>query len=426
MSNKGTNRNNRLTAGQLQAVLESTRLINSVLDIDQLLPIIVEEINRNLKADRSTLFLVDKQRREIWSKVLLGDASLSIRLPIGQGIAGHVARSGEIVNIPDAYQDKRFNPEVDRKSGYRTRTILCAPVRDKQGAIAGVVQVLNKRRGTFNESDVRFLNALAVHIAIAIENARLFQESLKRKALEDEMILAGEMQRFLLPRKVPQPLPYELFVYHQPARQAGGDYYDFFEFPEHLDFLVADVSGKGVSAALLMANLHAAFHALCNDTVEVTPLINSINRNFSAATAPDKYATLFFGRLNSDGHHLQYVNCGHIPPLLFRGANAGETVIPLDVGGLPVGFLKNASYRRGRVDLQPGDNLLICSDGITEAMSRRGNMFGTSRIVEFIRANLNLPLEEMGNQFLQRVFRFSRDAQYDDDITLLILRRRGD
>ncbi|NIV13747.1 MAG: GAF domain-containing protein, partial [Aliifodinibius sp.] len=153
---------------QMQALLESTRLINSTLDLDELLQIIVKVINRNLSADRTTLFLVDKEKGEIWSKVLLGDESLFIRQAIGKGISGHVAKTGEIINIPDAYKDPRFNPEVDKKSGFRTRSILCAPVLNKNAEIIGVIQTLNKENGEFNSNDVRFLQALAAHVAIAI------------------------------------------------------------------------------------------------------------------------------------------------------------------------------------------------------------------------------------------------------------------
>ena len=129
-----------LEIDQYQTLLNAIHLINSTLDLDELLQIIVRELNRILAADRSTLFIVDETHREIWSKVLLGDEKLEIRLPFGKGLAGHVAQTGEVLNIPDAYQDPRFNPEVDRQSGYRTRSVLCAPVRKKDGKIIGVIQ----------------------------------------------------------------------------------------------------------------------------------------------------------------------------------------------------------------------------------------------------------------------------------------------
>lgn len=410
---------------QMEALLESTRLINSTLDLDELLKIIVEVINRNLGADRTTLFLVDKEKGEIWSKVLLGDESLFIRQAIGKGVSGHVAKTGEIINIPDAYQDARFNPEVDKKSGYKTRSILCAPVLDKNSEIIGVIQTLNKEEGEFNTYDVRFLQALAVHIAIAIENARLYQEALERKKLENEISLAGEINKYLLPREIPQIPGYEIFAFHQPSKYIGGDYFDFFHYPDHLMFVLADVSGKGVPAALLMANLQAAFHTLCSEETRCVPLIKKINSHFNLFTAPDKYATLFLGKLDLKTHELEYINCGHIPPMLFTYGSNQNRIIYLEKGGVPLGFMEDFDFESGRVGFNPETFLIICSDGITEAMNKQGDMFGTDRIVQFTKGHTQLPANDFGNRFLKKVFRFSEGGTYHDDITLQIFKRNA-
>lgn len=414
-----------LLPGQMEALLESTRLINSTLNLDELLKIIVEVINRNLNADRTTLFLVDKEKGEIWSKVLLGDESLFIRQAIGKGISGHVAKTGEIINIPDAYQDARFNPEVDKKSGYRTRSILCAPVLDKSGEIIGVIQTLNKEQGEFNTYDIRFLQALAVHIAVAIENARLYQEALERKKLENEISLAGEINKYLLPQQIPQIPGYEIFSFHQPSKYIGGDYFDFFRYPDHLMFVLADVSGKGVPAALLMANLQAAFHTLCSEEISCKTLIKKINSHFNLFTAPDKYATLFFGRLDLKTHELEYINCGHIPPMLFIYGSNSNKITYLEKGGVPLGFLEDFDFESGKVAFEPESFLIICSDGITEAMNKEGEMFGGDRIVEFTKKHLHLSVDDFGNRFLKKVFRFSEGGIHHDDITLQIFRRQA-
>jgi len=410
---------------QMQALLESTRLINSTLDLDELLQIIVEEINRNLTADRTTLYLVDKKKGEIWSKVLLGDESLFIRQAIGKGISGYVAKTGQIINIPDAYKDSRFNPEVDKKSGYKTRSILCAPVLDKNNKIIGVIQTLNKKRAEFNDHDIRFLQALAVNIAIAIENARLYQEALERKKLENEISLAGEINKYLLPQEIPNIPGYEIFAYHQPSKYIGGDYFDFFTFPDKLLFVLADVSGKGVPAALLMANLHAAFHTLCNEVTSCVSLIKKINSHFNLFTAPDRYATLFLGKLHLKSNRLEYINCGHIPPMLFNYGSSKNNVTYLEHGGVPLGFMEDYDFQLGKVEFKPESYLIICSDGITEAMNKKGEMFGRDKILEFTEKNLSLSLKKFGDQFLKKVFRFSKEGTYHDDITLQILKRNA-
>lgn len=405
--------------------MESTRLINSTLNLDELLQVIVKVINRNLSADRTTLYLVDKDKGEIWSKVLLGDESLFIRQAIGKGISGYVAKTGEIINIPDAYKDSRFNPEVDKKSGYKTKSILCAPVMDKNDEIIGVIQTLNKTNGEFNTYDIRFLEALAAHIAIAIENAQLYQEALERKRLENEISLAGEINKYLLPQEIPQISGYEIFAYHQPSRHIGGDYFDFFQYPNHLMFILADVSGKGVPAALLMANLQAAFHTLCSEEIRCVPLIKKINSHFNLFTAPDKYATLFLGRLDLRTHQLEYINCGHIPPILLNYSSGRSEISHLEAGGVPLGFLEDFDFKSDKVEFKPESFLIICSDGITEAMDDKGKMFGRDRILQFTEKNVRLSTNKFGERFLKKVFQFSQDSIYHDDITLQIFKRNA-
>ncbi|OLD68190.1 MAG: hypothetical protein AUI33_09830 [Ignavibacteria bacterium 13_1_40CM_2_61_4] len=171
---------------QLQKVhklVEATKIVNSTLDTDRLLELILQTATTTVQADRGTLYLVDESKNELWSKVVQGSSTIEIRLPLGKGIAGYVAVSGETINIPDAYADRRFNPEVDRRSGYRTKTILCMPMKNKDGKVIGVFQLLNKPGGSFNEEDQEFIDALSVHAAIAVENALLAKVMVQNERL---------------------------------------------------------------------------------------------------------------------------------------------------------------------------------------------------------------------------------------------------
>ncbi|MGH9601115.1 MAG: GAF domain-containing protein, partial [Terriglobales bacterium] len=162
--------------------------VASELEIDRLLQAIVEQTSEAMNAERCTLFLIDPKTGELWSKVAQGSEMNEIRVPSGKGIAGHVALSGETVNIPDAYADPRFNPEVDRRTGYRTRNILCMPVRNETREIVGVMQVLNKRIGTFNREDEQLLDALGSQATIALENSRMFEEVVNMKNYNESML----------------------------------------------------------------------------------------------------------------------------------------------------------------------------------------------------------------------------------------------
>ena len=168
---------------KLHLLIEATKTVNSTINSDELLGLILTAATTSIRADRGTLYLIDPVTNELWSKVTNGTEVVEIRMPMGKGLAGYVAKTGETVNIPDAYKDPRFNPEIDKKSGYKTQNVLCMPLRDKAGTIIGVFQLLNKRGGSFTKDDEEFIQALSVHAAIALENARLVKELVQNERL---------------------------------------------------------------------------------------------------------------------------------------------------------------------------------------------------------------------------------------------------
>lgn len=168
---------------RLEQLTEASKIVNSTIDSDRLLELILETATTNIKAERGTLYLIDQLTNELWSKVLKGKNLVEIRLPIGKGLAGYVAKTGETVNITNAYKDPRFNPEIDKKSGFKTRNVLCMPLRDKEGTVVGVFQLLNKKSGPFTPEDEQFIDALSVHAAIALENSRLVKQLVQSERL---------------------------------------------------------------------------------------------------------------------------------------------------------------------------------------------------------------------------------------------------
>ncbi len=168
---------------KLHLLIEATKTVNSTINSDELLGLILTAATTSIRADRGTLYLIDPVTNELWSKATNGTEVVEIRMPMGKGLAGYVAKTGETVNIHDAYKDPRFNPEIDKKSGYKTHNVLCMPLRDKAGTIIGVFQLLNKRGGPFTKDDEEFIQALSVHAAIALENARLVKELVQNERL---------------------------------------------------------------------------------------------------------------------------------------------------------------------------------------------------------------------------------------------------
>jgi K+-sensing histidine kinase KdpD len=176
---------------KLHRLIEASKIVNSSIDLDTLLRLILETSTRTVGADRGTVYLIDSTKNELWSKVLQGSAMVEIRLPPGKGIAGYVAASGETVNLENAYGDPRFNPEVDKISGYHTMTMLCMPMKNREGTIIGVFQLLNKNDGLFTQEDEEFIEALSVHAAIAVENAQIAQAMVQSERLSSVGRLAS-------------------------------------------------------------------------------------------------------------------------------------------------------------------------------------------------------------------------------------------
>ena len=208
---------NEIRFNKLQRLIEASKIINSTLDLDKLLGLILDSAAKSINADRGTLYLVDTIKKELWSKVLQGINMVEIRLPIGKGLAGYVAETGETINIPDTYADPRFNPEIDKRTGYHTHNMLCMPMKNKDGKIIGVFQLLNKNQGSFDSEDISFIDAFSAHASIAIENARIAQEMVQNERLS----AVGRMASVII-HDIKNPMG-TLRVYAQVMKKKSGN-----------------------------------------------------------------------------------------------------------------------------------------------------------------------------------------------------------
>src|SRR6185503_16950426 len=216
----------------LNAILEVSKAMSSEIQLDNLLQVIVQKTVEIMEADLASLFLYDEGRNELWSKIAhkLGQLQ-EIRFSVGVGIAGDVAKTRQTANIADAYTDPRFNPDFDKQTGYRTRSLLCLPMTSSKGKLVGVIQVLNKKnRGVFDERDESLLAALGAHAAVALERAQLTEVYVEKQRMDEALKLAREIQMGMLPKRFP-PFPHrseiDLYAAIEPAREVGGDFYDF-------------------------------------------------------------------------------------------------------------------------------------------------------------------------------------------------------
>jgi phosphoserine phosphatase RsbU/P len=405
---------------ELSTILEATKLLNSTLDLSQLLNIILQLSTRLCSADRGTVFLVDRKGNEIWSLEGLGLQEQEIRLPIERGIAGWVALHGQPVRVDDAQADSRFDPQIDRDLGYHTRGLLALPIRNNAGEIVGVVELLNKKTGNFSAADERSLSHLSEYVAVALENSRLHRELLAKQRMESDLALARGVQRGLLPERPPILENFEIGVAYTPSLMVGGDYYDFLRLkPNSLLAVIADVEGKGVASALMMANLQAALHTLVAHVHALEQVVESVNNMIFADSRTQKLLSMFAAVIEDRQRVLHYINAGHLPPTVLR--RDGE-IVKLDEGGMVMGVFPGTPFKRGRIELGPGDIVAAYTDGITEASDVHGEEYGLDRLVDLLRKEQAAPASEIVETVLSAVDRFSRGGSHEDDRVILVLK----
>lgn len=410
---------------QLSLLFEATRLLNSTLDLAELLELILRIARTEVKADRGSVFLVDKQHKELWSIVAQGLESQEIRIPFGRGVAGNVAESGELINVPDAYELPIFDRSFDQKFGYRTKSLLCLPIRHRSGEVVGVLQLLNQTtEGKFSKKDEEFLNKLSGHMAMALENARLHREALEKQRMERDLAVARQIQRSLLPEHPPVVPGYDLAVLNEPCFECGGDYYDFLNLgPQTLLVVIADVEGKGVGSALVMSNLQATLRALVMHLHSLEVLMLSLNEMIYNDTKSEKFLSCFLGLIDTRRNGLHFINAGHCPPIVIRGKDG--TYEELSTGGTVVGLFPDSEYERGSVQLEPGDILVCCTDGITEACNINEDEFGTEGLAKCVAEHRTKPAQQIVDAVLSEVSTFARGGPHQDDKVLMLVKVTG-
>jgi sigma-B regulation protein RsbU (phosphoserine phosphatase) len=273
----------------------------------------------------------------------------------------------------------------------------------------------------FTTGDARLLSLFANQVAAAVETTRLHREAIEKERIERELELAAAIQRQLLPRELPRIPGLELAGATRPTRQVGGDYFDFFPLSRgRLGFVVADVSGKGIPAALLVSTVHAAIHLQIDVSDTIVELVSKIDRHLQRFSVTHKFLTLFFGLVEPDASLLRYVSAGHNPALLVRGSGKVEQ---LTATGVPVGLLPNGSWRENTAPFGPGDLLCVYSDGFTEATNAEEEEFGLERLEQALVDRITLPARDLSDDLFREVLLFAQGVPQYDDQTLLIVRR---
>lgn len=405
----------------LRAVLEVTRELASNAELEPLLRTVERAALRVLECERATVFLYDPQRRELYSRMATGVDE--IRFPADRGIAGEVFRTGEVVNVPDAYADPRFNPDVDRRTGYRTRNILAFPLIGYDNSTVGVLQVLNKAERSFDPWDEELVRTLGAQIGVAVQRQILLEHLAEKQRIEGDLNIAREIQQSLLPDAQPRVPGFDVAGFNQPADQTGGDCYDFMALDDgRLAITVADATGHGIGPALVIAECRALFHATISLQADLSVATRHVNRLLCEDLPDDRFVTAFFGLLSPADATIAYCSAGHGP--IIRYCRAADRFEALPVHGPPLGILPDVSIDGPDViQLDAGDMLLVVTDGFTEWQNSDGKLFGDERLMAVVRAHRDAPCEEIIARIREAVLAFSGGTPQMDDLTAAVIKK---
>jgi phosphoserine phosphatase RsbU/P len=418
------NRNSAQPSGERLALLyRLSQTFNSSLDLDEVLNRVMDEVIAATRAERGFVMLRAADGRLIF-RVARGMDQATIDNPqfqISRSVVERVAREGQPLLTSNAQSDEWLSGRASIIS-LGLLSIVCVPLQLKN-TILGVIYADSRlQAGIFSPDDLELLTAIAASAAVAIENARLYQVAVEKGRMERDLQVARDLQASLLPRETPQVPGWEFVARWQPAREVAGDYYDFIPLGGgQIGLVVADVSDKGMAAALFMALTRSTVRASVGDAPSPAEGIAHANRLICADSSGGMFVTLFYAQLNTASGDLTYVNAGQNPPLLYR-ASLGQ-LGQLSRTGMALGVVTDTPFEQRSLRLEPGDFVLLYTDGVTDAADAQVQAFGLERLQKAILAHRHAPAHEIVAALEQAVSDFTGSAAPFDDVAIVAIRR---
>jgi sigma-B regulation protein RsbU (phosphoserine phosphatase) len=418
------------TNDRLALLYHLSQTFNSSLDLDEVLNRVMDEVIAATHAERGFVVLSEVKHpgseggeAELTFRAARGLDQQTIEEPrfqVSRSIVERVARQGKPLLTSDAQADDRFN--IRQSVVYLgLRSILCVPLSLKERVI-GVIYVDNRlQAGIFTQADLDLLTAIASSAAIAIENARLYQVAVEKGRLERELQMARKVQASLLPAEMPQIPGWEFTAQWRPAREVAGDYYDFIGFPGALGLVIADVTDKGLPAALFMVFTRSVVRNSLTRAGSPAQGITHANEVICSESTNGLFVTLVYAWLDPSSGELTYVNAGHNPPLYYRAG--GDQLSLLHNTGIPLGVEESSIYTQQTISLEPGDFVLFYTDGVTDAIDAAQQEYGMERLEQAVLDARRLPAGEMLASLEGDIRRFTGPAAPFDDITILLVKR---
>jgi sigma-B regulation protein RsbU (phosphoserine phosphatase) len=415
------------TIDKLRMLLDITKKISRSLDLQEVLNLVMDTLDSLIPYDAAGIFLLECIDKELIpageepcvfkSEAVRGydiDELSDLHLKLGEGFIGSVAVSGE----PIISNDVGDNP-IYINARDRTRSEMVAPIISNDEVI-GVFDLESDELNAYSEDDLDVLMLLASQVAIIIEKSMLHEQLIEKKRLEGQLEVARQVQLELLPASDPQLEGYDISAYNFPTEEVSGDYYDWVRiYDDQIAIVIADVSGKGVPAGLLMAFLRASLRAATHTGYAPQISMAKVNYLLWESIERNQFVTAFYGILDASNRTLAYSNAGHNPPLLIDAD--GKTSF-IERGGLPLGMFKDTRYHEYYLSLEPGALLLLYTDGVTEALNPDGEEFGRDRLTEAVKTYRSLSARELIVSLEKEVLKWTDGLGAGDDVTFFVIK----
>lgn len=403
---------------EIAIAVSSTQSLNSIVNL------IVNKCIKHLKVEQAVVMLLnEKDINKPFQTMIRQQDSVAGALPFrfDAQLTGWMLKNKSPLLVNNLKEDKRFN--LLEQESLNINSLLSVPLYLK-GKMLGLLTVFNKKKSRdFSPEDQKLLAIIAAQSAQVIENARLYEEEQAFFRLREEMRLAYEIQVNLLPHSSPEYEGYQISGKSIPAKDVGGDYFDFMPMEnENMAFCLGDISGKGIPAALLMANLQATLRGQSILNYSSKNCITFANKLLYRNTDPNKYATLFYGILDHKNNTINYCNAGHNNPILISN---DKKVTRLDVGGVVVGVMPEYPFEEASIQLNPGDLLVIFSDGITEAMNEFEEEFEEERLIKLLLEIQDRSPDNIIESILKSIGDFTGPVEPMDDKTIVVIKKES-
>jgi len=418
IDNANLYRDAKRRAVERQLLYDVSKKLSSTLNIDEVLQQVLDSLKKVVGCTAGGVFLLNEEKGEVSTIYSTGydpGHDKYLQLKIGQGLVGWVARTGEAVIVPDVEQDDRYISALSK-----TKSEIVTPI-NIDGRLLGVLNLESDRLGAYDKKSLELITAFASHAAISIERAMLHESMIKNQRLLEQLNIARHIQLTFIPKKDPIIEGYDVSGVNIPSGEVGGDYFDFINIIDNqTGIAIADVSGKGIPAALLMASYRASLIAEIRNNYAIRTICSKVNSLMYESVEGGNFVTAFYGVLDSKNDIFTFSNCGHNRPILMRRDGSIEY---LSEGGLAMGVMPGIQYEERPIFLQPGDIVLFYTDGVTEVNNSAGEEFGEMHLLAALKEVKENTAHEIHQKIYSKIKAFAAPDHAFDDVTMIILKK---